>query len=165
MWLQLASYFTEMKNQSFLNKLTKKPRHWIRLCCVVWKYTFQGLLCRTIFLGFEWNMSVIWHGQEAFIVASYLIYFWCSCGTPHSGSGGLWLFCLLLGLFPTYWVASIQLWYEGLCLVLQLVKSYLLISLGGLLFWGEKQRRSGSGGEERLRKHWEEWREGKLVRK
>ena len=67
----------------------------------------------------------------------------------------LWLFCLLIGLFFSSWVASPSLdmraWASSYCILLCCVQ---LISLGGLLFSEGKYRNTGSGGEGRL------WRGG-----
>lgn len=56
------------------------------------------------------------------------------------------LYCLLLELFPSYWVAVYSLVsYGGMCLVLLLLDLLCLLSLGGLLFSERKWDSSGSG--------------------
>lgn len=72
----------------------------------------------------------------------------------------LWLFHLLLGPFPSYWVVLLisymRVWSS-------LTVTYVLFSLLGSLFFSEgKQSRGGSGGRGEMAVDWEKWREGKL---
>lgn len=74
---------------------------------------------------------------------------WYSCAPSSRRMGYLWLFCLLLGPFPFYWVTSSSLDVR-LCAwsYWSLLWHISLMSLGNLLFSEGRWMEGGSGGKE-----------------